>query len=112
MNWIHLTSVAQLDELVAASETSTVLILKHSNRCNICHVVLDRVERNWKEHDGEKLIPYFLDVIRHRDVSNAIEARFGVRHESPQVLLVKNGKCIYSATHSEINYADIMEEVA
>ena len=112
MNWTHLTSIAQLDELITLSETSTVLILKHSNRCHICHMVLDRLERHWKENDDEKMIPFFLDVIRHRDVSNAIAERFGVRHESPQVLLIRNGKCIYSATHSEINYAEIMEQVA
>jgi bacillithiol system protein YtxJ len=110
MNWKHLTSIAQLDELIALSETSTVLILKFSNRCNICHVALDRLERKWKE--DEKAIPYFLDVLRYRDVSNAVEERFGIQHESPQVLLIRNGKCVYSATHSEINYTDIIEEVA
>jgi bacillithiol system protein YtxJ len=112
MNWKHLTSIAELDELIALSETSTILIYKHSDRCNICHVALNRIERNWKEEDNEKTVPYFLDVLRHRDVSNAIAERLGIRHESPQALLIRNGKCFYSSTHSEINYADIMGEVA
>ncbi|MDQ3109196.1 MAG: bacillithiol system redox-active protein YtxJ [Bacteroidota bacterium] len=110
MNWKNLTSIAQLDELVATSETTPVLIFKHSDRCNICHVALNRLERNWKDADNENVIPYFLDLLKHRDVSNAIAERFGITHESPQVLLIRNGKCFYSATHSDINYADIMEE--
>lgn len=110
MRWKQLTSIDELDQLIAASADSTVLILKHSNRCSICHVALGRLERDWKE-EGQKVVPFFLDLLAHRDVSNAIAERFGVEHESPQVLLIRDGKCIYSATHSDINYADLMAEV-
>lgn len=108
MRWKQLTSIEELDQLTAESATKTALILKHSHRCNICHVVLDRLERYWKDEDEEKLVPYFLDLLAHRGVSNAIAERFGVEHESPQVLVIKDGKCIYSESHSGINYADIM----
>jgi bacillithiol system protein YtxJ len=111
MRWKQLTSIEELDQLIAASANSPVLILKHSNRCSVCHVVLDRLERNWKAEDDQKAVPYFLDLLAHRGVSNAIAERFGVEHESPQVLLIKDGKSIYSATHSDINYADIMAEI-
>ncbi|MEO5644640.1 MAG: bacillithiol system redox-active protein YtxJ [Bacteroidia bacterium] len=109
MRWKELTSIAELDELIALSETSTVLILKHSSRCSISKMSLDRLERKWKDGDEQKAVPYFLNLLKHRDVSDAIVQRFGVQHESPQVLLIRNGKCIYSATHSEIEYGEIME---
>jgi bacillithiol system protein YtxJ len=111
MRWKHLTSIEDLDQLTAESATKPALILKHSNRCNICHVVLNRIERNWNDEDEQKVVPYFLDLLAHRGVSNAIAERFGVEHESPQVLLIRDGKCIYSASHSGINYSDIMAEV-
>lgn len=111
MRWKQLTSIEELDLLTAESTAKTALILKHSHRCNICHVVLDRLERYWKDEDDERLTPYFLDVLAHRGVSNAIAERFGVEHESPQVLLIKNGKCVYTASHSAVSYPDIMAEV-
>ncbi len=112
MRWNQLTTIAELDELIKLSERSTVLILKHSTRCNISRMSLDRLERKWKESDEQKILPYFLDLLNHRDISNEIEKRFGVEHQSPQVLLIRNGKCIYSATHTEIDYGDIMDEAS
>lgn len=111
MRWKELTSITELDQLIALSEKAPVLILKHSTRCNISKMSLDRLERKWKEEDEQKILPYFLDLLNHRDISNAIEQRFGVEHESPQVLIIRNGMCVYSATHSEIDYSEIMGQV-
>ena len=111
MRWKHLTSIEELDQLAAESTAITALIFKHSNRCNICHVVLNRLERNWQDENEEKVVPYFLDVLAHRGVSNAVAERFGVEHESPQVLLIRDGKSVYAESHSGINYADIMAEI-
>jgi bacillithiol system protein YtxJ len=52
---------------------------------------------------SDKVTPYFLDLIAYRDVSNEIMNRFGVQHQSPQLILIKDGKAIYSATHSDID---------
>jgi bacillithiol system protein YtxJ len=111
MRWNPLTSIGELEEVIKLSESIPVLILKHSTRCGISSIVLARLERFWKDEDDKKIVPYFLNLIQYRDVSNEIENRFGIMHESPQVLLIKNGKCVYSATHSDINYADIMAQV-
>ncbi len=109
MNWTQLTSISQLGNLDLESQSGTVLILKHSSRCSISAMALDRLERKWKNEIPIK--PYFLDLLAHRDVSNAIESRYGVMHESPQVLLIRNGQCVYHASHSGIVYENLTEQV-
>lgn len=73
-------------------------------------MALARVERSWKTQDANLPTPYYLDLIKHRDVSNAIAHRYGVRHQSPQVLVIVKGRCIFSQTHLEISVEDILEE--
>ena len=108
MEWNKLESKEDLAQLVVVSAITPVLIFKHSVRCGTSSMALNRLERMWKEEDNQKLVPYFLDLIAHRDVSREVESRFGIEHESPQVLIIQNGKCIYSESHSGIIYADIM----
>ena len=108
MEWNKLESEEDLSQLVVVSAITPVLIFKHSVRCGTSGMALNRLERMWKKEDNEKLAPYFLDLIAHRDISNEIESLFGIEHESPQVLIIRNGKCIYSESHSGINYGDIM----
>lgn len=102
MNWRELNSMNGLDEVISRSLVKPQLIFKHSTRCYISKSVL----RNF-ENDGENLESnydlIFLDLIAHRDVSNAIEAQLQVRHESPQVLIVQNGKVVYHASHDDID---------
>ena len=108
MDWNQLTSVSQLDEIDRLSATQAVLIYKHSTRCHICTTALNRLERKWGEEDKARLAPYYLDLLQHRGVSNAIAERYGVEHQSPQVLVIRNGKCVFSQTHMQINYDDVM----
>ena len=111
MDWNILESISQLDEIKELSGEKPVLIFKHSTRCSVSGMAWDRLKRNWKKEDAEKVTPYFLDLIRHRDVSNQIEKEFSVYHESPQVIIVKSGKAVYDNSHMGINYADIMGRV-
>lgn len=109
MNWLPLIAEKQLmdvDSLSNNPDVKAVLILKHSTRCSISSAALGRLERTWKL--SEKEVPtYFLDLLSYRSVSSAIEQHYGISHESPQVLLIKNGNCIYHASHSEIFTPDI-----
>jgi bacillithiol system protein YtxJ len=109
MKWIELTEVEQLARMDEESQAYPVLILKHSTRCSISSVALNRIESNWKEEFSARLKPYYLDLLRHRDVSNAIASRYNVVHESPQVLVISNGKCIYTESHNGIRLQEIME---
>lgn len=108
MNWNKLTSIEQLDSIDAESEHNRILLFKHSTRCSISATALNRLERNWQSEDSQKLKPYYLDLLNHRDVSNAIAARYGVIHESPQALVIQNGRCIYVSTHTDITYSDLL----
>jgi len=100
MNWIQLESIQQLQDIKNAPGYS--IIFKHSTRCSISMMARKRFELD------EDAIPegtplYFLDLIRHRDVSGAVADLFNVYHESPQVLIIKDGTCIYHASHGEIS---------
>jgi bacillithiol system protein YtxJ len=108
INWIPLTDLGQLNEIISASSEKPVLIFKHSTRCSISSMALNRLERNWAGHE-EKLTPYYLDLITFRDVRNHIATLSGVQHESPQAIVVKNGEVVYHASHNGISLADMME---
>lgn len=102
INWHDLTSVDQLETIKTESESQPVLIYKHSTRCGVSGMALGRLERDWTEELGG-MKNYFLDLITYRQVSNAIQEVFGVYHESPQVILIKNGKAVYDASHMSIS---------
>ena len=109
MTWVNLTSMEQLDEIKAAGGFS--LIFKHSTRCSISMMA----KRNF-EFNGE-VIPadtklYFLDLISYRDISNQIGEVFQVAHQSPQILLIKDGDCVLEASHSDISAEEVAEVIA
>lgn len=109
MEWEPLTDLKQIEELHELSFETPVLIYKHSTRCSTSRVILDRLERNWAAMPQKALKPFFLDLISYRQVSNAIAAKFEVEHESPQVLVIKNGLPVYNGAHFEISYQKIIE---
>jgi bacillithiol system protein YtxJ len=108
MNWTKLENNDQLASLDEESKDKKVLIFKHSTRCSISSTALDRLERNWKEEDSRKIKPYYLDLLAYRSVSNEISSRYKIEHQSPQVLLIQNGICIYHASHLTIDIKEIM----
>ena len=112
MKFRDLTDLSQIDEIEKLSHTSKdgVLIFKHSTRCAISSMALNRFERGWDL--GDKRLPvYYLDLIRYRAVSDLVSEKFGVVHESPQILLIRNGECTYHASHNEISPTRLVEEV-
>lgn len=111
MQWTELTDKAQLDAIDQASTEAPVLIFKHSTRCNISSAAVARLERAWTATDDAAHVAFHLDLIRYRDVSNAIAQRYGVEHASPQVLVIRNGKCVYSESHFGIGYADVIAQL-
>ena len=104
MEWQYLQSAGDLNKLNEASFERPVLIYKHSTRCHICTMALARIERGWSAEDSGKLTPFFLDVLKQRDLSNEVERRYRVTHQSPQALVISRGKCVYSESHSSITY--------
>jgi bacillithiol system protein YtxJ len=109
INWIELTDLGQLNEIMDLSHEQPVIIFKHSTRCSISRMALKQLEN---EFDLEgSVTPYFLDLINHRDISNEIATRFDVYHQSPQLLLIKEGKSIYDASHSDIDAVELKVRV-
>lgn len=105
--WIPLNRVEQLDEIVALSQESPVLIFKYSTTCGVSRIALQNFERDLTlETDKIKL--YFLDLLAFRDVSNEIAHRFRVTHQSPQVIMIKNGSPVYNASHHYIDATDLL----
>ena len=107
LNWITLTDLGQLNEIIDLSHEKPVLIFKHSTRCSISRFALKQFENEYDLDD--KITLYFLDLLNHRDISNDIASRFEVEHQSPQVLLIKEGKCIFNAAHSSIDVQDLKQ---
>jgi bacillithiol system protein YtxJ len=109
INWIELTDLGQLNEIMELSHQQPVAIFKHSTRCSISRMALKQFEN---EFDLEGTVtPYFLDLINHRDISNEIATHFDVYHQSPQLLLIKDGKSIYDASHSDIDAVELKGRV-
>ena len=109
MNWISLIDEQQLEQIKEQSKQQPVVIFKHSTRCSISSMAKNRLER---EKPADNVTFYYLDLIRYREISNKIAEEFHVHHESPQVLLIKNGECAYEESHNGINMADIAEQAA
>lgn len=108
MNWIPLKEIAQLSKIESDSHQKPQLIFKHSTRCSISDTAkhrLDTVVTN------ETIDCYYLDLLAHRDISNAVAEQFKVHHESPQIILIKNGECIYDESHLGIRWDDVLEQV-
>ncbi len=108
MNWISLTEPEQLQKIIDDSGQKPQIVYKHSSRCGISSMVLRRLER---ESPPDSLDYYFVDVIRNRNVSNKIAEQFNVYHESPQILVIKNGECIYDESHYAISMEDVLQQL-
>ncbi len=104
--WNHLRSDADLDAALAHANNATVVFFKHSTRCPVSSMALRLFERNYQV-PSEKARLYFLDLIAYRPLSNRIANELGVEHESPQLIVVKNGHVAHSASHHMISAEDV-----
>jgi bacillithiol system protein YtxJ len=108
MNWTQLESAEQLNQIKEQQGYS--LIFKHSTRCSISMMAKRRFELDWDSFPADMPL-YFLDLIRHRDISNQVAQVFQVNHESPQLLLIKDGQCILDQSHGGISVEEAVGEI-
>ncbi|MEP7277383.1 MAG: bacillithiol system redox-active protein YtxJ [Bacteroidota bacterium] len=108
MHWILLTTEIQLQQIIEHSAARPQVIFKHSTRCSISSMAKNRLERNHQRPPSIDF--YFLDLLAHRALSGKIAAVFDTPHESPQVLLIKNGHCVYNDSHTGISMEEILEK--
>lgn len=108
---IHWKSIQSTQDVLAIDERShqvPCLIFKHSTSCPISSLAKMRLEGDW-DFPQDELEVYFLDLLSYRSVSRFISEHFAVHHESPQVLLIRDGICTYDNSHLDINVAEIHE---
>ncbi len=99
--WKQITSMEQLSKINEASATKPQVIFKHSTRCGISRMVIRNFESSFDIDEG-KIDLYYLDLLSYRDISSEIASRFQVFHESPQLIIVKNGATVHHSSHSMI----------
>lgn len=110
INWQVLQTEEQLKEIINESHEKPVAIFKHSIRCSISSMAKRRLERNWDIAE-DSLTIYYLDLITFRSVSNKIVEVFEIQHESPQIILVKDGEAIFHTSHSDISVEGLKAEM-
>lgn len=106
LNWNHLTDLHQLESIKTNSVTKAQLIFKHSTRCGISRMVLSQFEKSYDFND-QAFDLYYLDLLQYRNISNEISTSFEVYHQSPQLLIVKNGVVVAHESHGSINDLDL-----
>ncbi len=106
--WKELIESSQLDDISKLSFERPVVIFKHSIRCGISKSVLSRFESKVLKESID-LPLYYLDLLTHRDLSDLISYKFHVTHQSPQLLIISDGKSIKSLSHYDILDIDLKE---
>lgn len=103
-NFIKVNTREELDGLFEKSSEQPVFLFKHSLTCPISSGVFQTVS----EIDAD----VYLVVVQHaRDISNAVAEKTGVRHESPQAIVIRDGKTVYHASHYDVNVKDVEESL-
>jgi len=106
--WNKLESLSGWEDLLEASNQGPVLVFKHSTRCSISVMALDRINRSWKPGTEERFSAWYLDLLNYREISNRIAADTGIEHQSPQLLLLKDGKCLKAESHQAIRLEEFL----
>lgn len=109
---IRIQSTSEIDGWFEKSHTTPVLLFKHSLTCPISHAAFDEYQRFIAAGPPAPVELTLVEVQRARDVCNEIAARTGVRHESPQAILVHAGAVVWHASHWEIREASLRSAIA
>jgi len=104
MQWKNITDISQINDI--KDQKGYSLIFKHSTRCSVSMMAKRRFEMDW-EVIPEDTNLYFLDLISFRPISAEIAEKFQVHHESPQILVIKDGDCILDASHGDISADEV-----
>jgi bacillithiol system protein YtxJ len=105
--WKPMHQLEDIDDIIRMSAIRPQVIFKHSSRCSISSVARRRLEHAGPVSDIDF---HFLDLIAYRDISNRVGQVFEVWHESPQVLLITDGACVYDESHMGIDMEEIHKQ--
>lgn len=108
VKFFTLDRMEQFDEIDLISQTKPVVIFKHSTRCSISRMALKQFETEFN-FPKEKIDWYLLDLLNYRDLSNEIASRYNVVHQSPQIVVIRNGKALFNESHENIAADDLKQ---
>ncbi len=103
-----LNKMEQFEEIDAVSQSKPVVLFKHSTRCIISRTALKQFDAEFN-YPEEKIVWFLLDLLNHRDLSNEIASRYNVVHQSPQIVVIKNGKAVFNESHDSISAEDLKQ---
>ncbi|MDX1363588.1 MAG: bacillithiol system redox-active protein YtxJ [Arenibacter latericius] len=106
--WIPLASMDQLSEIEEKSTQKPQIIFKHSTTCGISRMVMNRFNEGYAL-DSDQVDLYYLDLHSYREISNEVAHKFQIMHESPQLLIIKNGVVVAHDSHSGISQLNLEE---
>jgi bacillithiol system protein YtxJ len=108
VKFFTLDKMEQFDEIDEISQTKPVVLFKHSTRCSISRMALKQFDAEFN-YPEEKIEWYLLDLLNHRDLSNEIASRYNVVHQSPQIVVIRNGKAVFNESHDSIAAEDLKQ---
>lgn len=111
MEYKILNDPNQLIQIDQESGSKLQVLFKHSTRCSVSLYANKNLQREMSEIKSDVADIYYLDLLNYRNISNEIAVRYNVVHESPQLLVIKNGKCIYFAAHDSVSLADAIHSI-
>lgn len=104
--WISLNDLQQIDYIKKKSSIKTQVIFKHSTRCGISSMVQRQFVSEY-DFSEKELDLYYLDILNYRQISDEVGYKFQLIHESPQLLVIRNGELVAHASHGQINQVDL-----
>lgn len=107
--WVNITEEQDIEDLEKRSFEKPVVIFKYSTRCGISRITLRKFETDLPENLD--VAYYFMDLVKYRSLSNEIADRLKVRHESPQLIVLKDGKVIHHSSHQDINAKQLSDYI-
>lgn len=111
MEFKTLSENSQLNEIDLKSNSRVQVIYKHSTQCGISMMTNRTLNKEMREIGSDTMDIYYLDLLRYRDLSSTISMRYSVEHESPQIIIIRGGKCIYHASHSDVSLQRALREI-
>jgi bacillithiol system protein YtxJ len=109
MHWIHLTDEDQLQKIIVRSQEKPQVIFKYNPGLHLSELILQRFQ---KKCCPEHIDFHFLEVMVHASISEKLSKTFKVANHSPQILLIKDGECIFQDNGTKASFEDIMEHAA
>lgn len=101
-DWQVLGEISQLEEIKKRSFEKPVVIFKHSVSCGISAMAKHKLESQW-DFDQDSIDFFYLDLLALRPISNKIAEMFGVIHQSPQLIVIRNGEAVYNTSHHMVS---------